>query len=59
MNKKLIKLFMTLTIILGAILMISPIEKSFNRMGTVEEITEEEILSETVIAKKNLSTLFI
>ena len=58
MNKKLIKLFMTLTIILGAILMISPIEKSFNRMGTVEEITEEEILSETVIAKKNVTLTY-
>lgn len=57
-KKKLMKLFMTLTIILGAILMISPIGESFNRLGTVEKITEEEILSETVIAKKNITLTF-
>ena len=55
---KTVRFFMISAFILSAVLVFSPIGKSFNRIGTVTEITEDEMLSENVIAKKNITLTF-
>ena len=55
---KTVRIIMILAFIMSAILTFIPIGKSFSKMGTITEITEEEILDETVIAKKNVTLTY-
>jgi 3D (Asp-Asp-Asp) domain-containing protein len=55
---KIAKIIMTVTFILSAILVFSPIGNSFERLERVSVLNEDDVLSENILAKKNITLTF-